>query len=167
MRYELLLQSAAPDTPYDARRVEALLLERGASPEEGGLVWRLPSGRVEVRPLRENGNQVATELRIPLADGVDLARELVSEGVALAAAANVALVDPQLCRAVVSPEDSAVIDQYVRTAKYAGEMVGISEAIGAGEPAETGGIKPGTKVLLALVGFFFLLYLIADRLSAR
>ncbi len=169
MKYELLLQATAPGGAYDGARVEALLVERGATPKaDGGLEWRLKSGPVEVLPLREGGRQVATELRLGLSDDLSLIRELVSEGVQVAAAGEVLLFDPQLCRAVASREDGGVAEQYLRTAKYAGEMMGVQEALGASySPPPTPGLKPGTKVLLAIIGFFVLLYLVADALTSR
>jgi len=43
-------------------------------------------------------------------------------------------------------------------------MVGISEAIGAGEPRVQEGLHSSTKVLLGLGGFFLLLIWLSNRL---
>lgn len=166
MRYELLLQSLEPGAPYDQGKVVDLLRQRGlVFAEDGSAPWKLKSGEVEVRPLKEGGQIIATELRVPLLDKTDLMRELLAAASTLAEEAKVRLFDPQLTRAVSEKEDGAVADQYFRTAKYAGEMMGVSEALGASfEPPSTG-LKPGTKILLAIIGFCIILFLIADHLG--
>jgi len=166
VRYELLLQSLEPGTPYDWGRVLDRLRQRGlVFAEDGSAPWKLKSGEVEVRPLKEGGKIIATELRVPLLDKTDLMRELLAEASAVAEEAQVRLLDPQMSRAVSVKDDGAVADQYFRTAKYAGEMMGVTEALGASfEPPSTG-LKPGTKVLLAIIGFCIILFLIADHMG--
>ena len=44
-------------------------------------------------------------------------------------------------------------DQYFRTARYAGEYMGVSEAVIASYGAEEPGMKAGTKVLLGIAAF--------------
>ncbi|WP_240487245.1 hypothetical protein [Hyalangium minutum] len=157
-----------PGTPYDSTRVDALLGEKGAVARPDGVrVWRLKNGDVEVSELREGGQLVATELRIPLSDRMDLAREVVEEGAALAAAAEVRLVDPQLGRALSANDAGAVADQFLRTARYAGEMMGVSEAVAASYAAPPEGMPTGLKVLLVIGGGFFLLYLLVDKLLSQ
>ena len=168
VRYELLLQSTVPGSPYDSTRVDALLLEKGAKARsDGQRVWRLKSGDVEVGELREGGQLIATELRIPLSDRTELVREAVEEGATLASAAGVRLVDPQLGRHLSANDSGAVADQYLRTARYAGEMMGISEAVSASYAAPPEGIPTGFKVLALLGGGLLLLYLLADTLLSR
>jgi hypothetical protein len=157
-----------PGTPYDSARVDVLLAEKGTIVLPSGLrVWRLKNGDVELGALREGGQLIATELRIPLSDKTELIREVVEEGAALAAAAEVRLVDPQLGRQLSANDSGAVADQYLRTARYAGEMMGVSEAVAAsyGPPPE--GIPTGFKVLALLGGGLFLLYLLVDSLLSR
>ncbi|HYO70478.1 MAG TPA: hypothetical protein VEU33_30800 [Archangium sp.] len=85
MRYDLLLQSMVPGTPFDSARVEALLEARGAKAQpSGGRTWLLENGAVEVHPLREGGQWGATEVRVPLEHGTGLIREVVSKGAELA-----------------------------------------------------------------------------------
>jgi hypothetical protein len=168
VRYELLLQTADPGTPYAAERVKERFVARGlAFAEDGSAKWNLKAGVIEVRPLKEGGVVVATELRVPLSDKTDLMRELLSEASTVAEEAKVRLFDPQLTRGVSIKDDGAVSDQFFRTAKYAGEMLGVSEAIGASfAPPETG-LKPGTKVLLGMVGVIVLLYFIAEHMFPK
>ena len=59
-----------------------------------------------------------------------------------------------------------VADQYLRTAQYAGQYAGVSSAVLAsyGTLESDEGMKPGTKVLLAIVAFFGAMYLIVEKL---
>jgi hypothetical protein len=166
VRYELLLQSLEVGAPYDPAPVEALLAARGLTDAPGGgKVWRLKAGEIEVRQLVEGGKLLATELRAPLSDKLDLIRELVVEGAALAAEAKVRLFDPQISKTLTASDEGLVADQYLRTAKYAGEMLGVSEAVNASfSGPDAGTLKPGTKVLLGLGAFLLVLYLLADNL---
>ena len=68
----------------------------------------------------------------------------------LAQATGTRLFDPQLCRDVGAKDEGLVADQFLRTARYAGEMMGVPEAVGASFAAPDDGLKPGTKVVLGL-----------------
>lgn len=162
VRYELLLQTLVPGTPYDSARVDALLSARGASSRpNGSRMWGLKSGDVELGELRENGQIVATELRVPLSDRTELVRELVEEAAGLAASAEVRLVDPQLGRPLSANDANTVADQFLRTARYAGEMMGLSEAVSASYAPPPEGFPAGAKVI-AVIGGLILLYLLAN-----
>ncbi|MBJ6764773.1 hypothetical protein JGU66_28745 [Myxococcaceae bacterium JPH2] len=173
MRYELLLQTMTPGTAYDAARVDALLAERSVVLRpDGQRVWRLPDGDVEVGVLREAGQVVATELRVPLSERSELMRATVVEAAALAAAAGARLFDPQLGRALEAQDAGPVVEQYTRTARYAGEVAGLPEAIGASYAMpEPQGFSPGTRFLLFAMGAFVVLYFVVgaliDRLNGR
>lgn len=164
MKYELLLQSAIAGEPYDPTRVEALLADKTTVRGDGTRLWRLQHGEVEVRPLMEGGKAIATEVKVPLLSTLELIREVVVTGAELAKSAGVTLFDPQLMRPLNASDEGAVADQYLRTARYAGEMAGVSEAIGIGQPPVEEGMKPGTKVFLGIAAFFLVLYFIANRL---
>ena len=167
MRYELLVQPIEAGGSWDPARLDALLHQRGAFPNpDGSRTWRLKAGDVQVRLLVEGGKPIATELRLELSDKLDLIRELVVEAVAVAAQAGARLVDPQLSRTLIAADEGLVADQYLRTAQYAGQYAGVSTAVLAsfGSPDSDEGMKPGTKVLLAIVGFFAALYLVVEKL---
>lgn len=164
MKYELLFQPTQPGEPYDPAKLEALLEPQSSTRGDGTRLWRLPHGEVEVRPLLEGGRAIATEAKVPLLASLDLIREVVQNGTELAKGAGCTLFDPQLMRAVTPHDEGAVADHYLRTARYAGEMAGVSEAIGIGQPPPDEGLKPGTKVFLGITAFFVLLYLIANKL---
>jgi hypothetical protein len=154
--------------PYDGTRLDALLVERGVIVRpDGQRVWRLKHGDVEVGEVREGGQLIATEVRVPLSDKTELVREVVEETAALAAQAGARLVDPQLGRALTANDSGAVADQFLRTARYAGEMMGVSEAVSASYAAPPEGMSAGTKVVLAIVGGLILLYFLVNSLTER
>ncbi len=161
-----------PGTPYEAARVDALLSQRGVAVRPDGVRrWSFKHGDVEVGELREGGQVVATELRVPLSDRTDLVREVLAEAAALASEAEVRLVDPQLSRQLTTQEDSGVVEQYVRTARYAGEVAGMPEALGAGssslEPQGPRGLQLSGRVLLIAIGVLVVLYLLVDSLVSQ
>lgn len=166
LRYELLLQSKEPGAPWDPAAVEKLFAERTTLTNSmGERLWRLKHGDVEIRPLVEGGKPIATELRAPLSDRLDLIRELVLEGVALADAAGARLVDPQLGKSLTTNDEGLVADSYLRTAQYAGQYAGVSEAVVASYgQAEPVGLKPGTKVALVVIGVVIAVFLLLDAL---
>lgn len=166
MRYELLLQPKEAGAAYDPALVDKALHEKGATAlPDGSRNWRLKSGDVNVRTLIEGGKPIATELKVGLSDRLDLIRELVVEGVSLAEAQGLRLVDPQLAKTLTLNDDGLVADQYFRTAQYAGRYAGVSEAVIASfGAADEEGMKPGTKVLLGIIAFLAGLYFIAEKL---
>ena len=167
VRYELLLQPAYPGAPFPAEQVDAKLAEAGVTAGPEGLRrWPFKHGQVEVRPLLEGGQQIATELLVPLSDRTDLVRELVVAASALAKDSDVVLLDLQLNRAVTEKDAETVGSRYLEAARYAGEMLGVAEAIPASFAAPTEqGMKAGTKVLLALGAAFFLLLWLLDLIA--
>ncbi|MCY1020949.1 hypothetical protein [Pyxidicoccus sp. MSG2] len=172
MRYELLLQTMTPGVPYEPARVDALLAERRVAARPDGLrVWHLRGGDVEVGELREGGQVVATELRVPLSDRPDLVREVVTEAATLAAAAGARLVDPQLGRSLSANDDGVVVEQYMRTAWYAGHMAGVSGAMSVGSPSEAAresrSFMPSGRFFLIAIGVLFALYLVVDSLLSN
>ncbi len=157
-----------PGTPFDSARVEALLEARGAKVlPSGGRLWQLESGRVEVHPLREGGQWVATEVRVPLSDRTDLVREAVSQVTRLATEAEVRAFDPQLGRALSAMDEAAVAGQYERTARYASEMLGVAEAMPMPTQTESQGFQPTSRFFFGAIGFFVLLYLLMNWMSGQ
>lgn len=166
MRYELLLQ-AEPGQPFDAEAVDAALAERGVSAAATTeRLWRLPSGDVEVRGLVEQGTPRATELRVPLSHRDELVRELLPAALEVAQAARVRLFDPQLCRALTAADQGALLAQYERLARYAGQYGGESSAVLIGFQEPEGGLRPGTKVALALGALLLLALWLLHRLTS-
>lgn len=165
MRYELLLQSGQAGSPYGLAKVEEALCARGVvAKPDGTRIWKLKAGEVEVRGIVEGGVAMGTELRVPLSDKLDLVREAVTQGAELAQEAGVKLYDPQLSRTLSANDDGLVADQFLRTAKYAGEMMGVPEAVYASFAPPEEGLKAGTKVLIGLIGLVVLVWVVVDRL---
>lgn len=165
VRYELLLQSALPGAPFPFEAVDAALVQEGVT-EQGE--WRLKNGSVEVKPLLEGGARIATELKVPLSDRMQLVRELVSAGAEIARATGTSLVDLQLNRAITEKDLEAVERSFMDAARYAGEMMGVPEALPASyaPPPQSGlELKPGTKVVLAIVALFFFALWVLDVIA--
>lgn len=157
-----------PGTPFDSSRVDALLDARGAKAQPGGgRAWQLESGVVEVHPLREGGQWVATEVRVPLSDRTDLVREVVSQVVGLAKEAEVRVFDPQLGRALSGMDEIPVADQYERTARYAAEMLGVVDAMPVSTATQSQGFQPTSRFFFGVIGFFVLLYLLMDWMGGQ
>lgn len=165
VRYELLLQPR--DGAFDAAAVEQALEAKGAHRRPDG-VFRLRVGTTEIECSRlvEAGAAVAMVLGVPLSEKLDPVRALVLEGIALAEALQLRLVDPQLAKDVGLADEGRIADQYLRTAQYAGRYAGVSEAVAAsfGPIEPEAGLKPGTKALLGIAAVLAALWLIADTL---
>ncbi|QSQ27967.1 hypothetical protein JY651_03670 [Pyxidicoccus parkwayensis] len=155
-----------PGVPYEPAKVDALLAERRVAARPDGLrVWHLRGGDVEVAELREGGQVVATELRVPLSDRPDLVREVVTEAAALAAAAGARLVDPQLGRSLSATDDGVVVEQYMRTAWYAGHVGGMSDVMSVPSPSAAGepsSLLPSGRFIIIAIGVLIALYLVVD-----
>jgi hypothetical protein len=164
MRYELLLQPSAPDQPLDLAALAQALLERGGS-LEGAKAWKLKAGEVELGELREGGQPVALEVKVPLSHRVELLGEALKAAAELAQSCQLKLVDPQLGRVVGEKDDGVVSEQFLRTARYAGEMVGLTEAVGASFQPPPSGLQPMTKVLIGLGAIAVLLYWVVDLIG--
>jgi hypothetical protein len=164
MRYELLLQPAVSDQPLDLAALEQALLARGGALGEAK-AWKLKAGEVELGQFCEGGKPVALEVKVPLSDKVELLGEALKAAAELAQSCSLKLVDPQLGRVVGEKDDAAVCEQFLRTARYAGEMVGLSEAVGASFQAPSTGVRPMTKVLIGLGAILVLLYWVVDLLG--
>lgn len=127
--------------------------------------WRLASGEIEVSRLEEGGKTVGLELKVPLSERTELVSQTLRAGMEVATQCAVRLVDPQLGRSVSEKDDGIVSEQFLRTATYAGEMMGLPEAVGASFTEPAPGLKPGTKVALGLVVLVIVLYFVVDALS--
>jgi hypothetical protein len=55
----------------------------------------------------------------------------------------------------------------MRTSRYAGEMMGVSEAVAASYAAQPEGIPAGVKVLIGIIGGLILLYVLSESLIGK
>jgi hypothetical protein len=160
--YDLLLQPLTQGAPIDVPAVEASLLGVGALKRpDGSFSLRLsPSSRadLELHWVRENGEAKALDCRIPLSDQTDLIDSALRWALVLAPAHQLCVMDPQL-NTVVTTAGGSVLDEFLRSARYAGEYTGVSDAVGASALAEVEqGSSAGTRVLLAIAVFIAVLY---------
>jgi hypothetical protein len=79
----------------------------------------------------------------------------------------VRLIDPQLGRALTSNDSGAVADQFLRTARYAGEMMGVSEAVAASYAPPPEVVPRSVKVFVAIAGGALFLYLLVTSLMEK
>lgn len=160
--YDFLLQPAEAGAPLALEPVEAALAERGATRRgDGAWVWTFPRGEVVGLPMRENAQVIAFELKVPLKDTTELVVSVLRAAAALAEALGVRLLDPQLNRAVKADQEGEVGEAFLRSARYAGEYLGVSDAIGAttlaAPPSESSSLA--TRIALALIIFAVVLFL--------
>lgn len=165
MKYELLLQPAPPNV-LDAGALEAVLMAGGAKKQPEGFTCSLTRGEAEIVPVREGGAVVAFAVRVPLTELDEPLIEAARLALELAAATTLTLFDPQRVAAVSKPDDAAMLAEYRRMARYAGEMAGVSEAIGASfsVPGE-GGLSASAKVFIGLGVLIALGLFLLDRIG--
>jgi hypothetical protein len=166
--YDFLWQPQTAGAPLVLDSLEALLAEKGATRRpDGAWVWRFPRGEVVGLPVREAGQVVAFELKVPLQDKTELLSAVLHAASELAQAQGLRLLDPQLSRAVKSDDEGSVGDSYLRSARYAGEFLGVSDAIGATTLATPPSEGPslGARLLLVLLVFGVVLFLTFRALS--
>ena len=169
--YDLLLQPLTPGAPFDVDAVLKALALRGLVREANGWALPLVSRTLEVRPLHENGVGVAVEVRVPLAEHTAALEEAVKWAVDVARVLDLRVLDPQL-GSVVTGWSSAVNDEFLRTARYAGEYLGVSEALGASSLSEHHeGLTLSTRMLLAFIVFLVVVWgtfrVVAELRSSR
>ncbi len=152
--YDLLLQPGSPDTPFELAPVEAALTAANLTRRADG-VWllTLKFKELEVSVLRENGVALALQCRVPLSDRTEVVEAAVGWALELAGPLGLRVMDPQL-NTVLTSVSASVSEEFLRQARYAGEYLGVSEAIGAthlARPLE--GMNATTRLMLGVVVF--------------
>lgn len=129
--YDLLLQAPQPGDPAPVAELVTALNARGAvlTPDGRGS-WKLPGGEVTVEVLLEEGAVKGLDLRVPLLDRTELLEATVKELVDVTEAVKARLTDPQRGDSVTLTSLGAVVDEYLRMARYAGEYGGVGGALG-------------------------------------
>lgn len=129
--YDLLLQAQEPGgAPPIPAFVEALLARGAKVSPEGNGSWKLPAGEVSVSVLIEEGAPRGLDVRVPMKDTTTLVEEVARELVELAEATKGRVTDPQRGATVSLTNFAAMVDEYLRVARYAGEYGADSGAIG-------------------------------------
>ncbi len=169
MRYEFLLQPVTAGSEFAEAPVVAVLLERQASERPDG-TWLLKVGAVEVvvSRVREGPRVVALSLGVPLSADLDSIQAVLRAGLEIAEAAKVLLFDPQLSRVCSLSAESAIVDEFRKLGSYAGQYVGVSEALplSVGAPQNSMDLTVTTKAVLALLvfaGSLFMAWVLASR----
>ncbi|MCC6337430.1 MAG: hypothetical protein IT380_25960 [Myxococcales bacterium] len=160
--YDFLLQPQENGAELPLEPLEAALKERGAKTRpDGAWLWSFAGGDVVGLPMRENGKVIAFELKVPLKDTTTLVSAALKAAAEVAQAQKLRLLDPQLNYPVTFDSEASVGEEYLRQARYAGEYLGVSEAIGAttlaARPDESS--NPGLRILLALIVFGVVLFI--------
>jgi hypothetical protein len=166
--YDFLLQPVEPGAALPVEPISAALGDRGARRRaDGAWLWTFPRGEVVGLPVREGGQVVAFELKVPLKDTTELVGAVLRAAAEVADALGLRLLDPQLSRPVKFDHEDVVGEAYLRCARYAGEYLGVADALGASSlgapPADTSGL--GLRVALALVVFIAVALLTLRALS--
>jgi hypothetical protein len=152
---------ADPTPPrLDLDAVEQALTAR-ALPRRPDGVWvvTLAAKELELSVMKENGVPIALQLRVPLSDQTRVIDEAVKWALELAPELRLRLLDPQL-NSVLTTVTSSVADEFLRQARYAGEFVGVGDAVGATTLAhQQEGITSTTRLTLAVLVFAVVAYL--------
>ncbi len=126
---------------------------------EGQGILKLTGGEATVQVLREAGEVVGLDVRVPFKDTTDFVEAVVKLLIDVAAQTQAGLVDPQRGDMVTLSNFSAVADEYLRMARYAGEYGGVSEALGLSSLAKMPAAEDSqVKWLLALAVFVIAIY---------
>jgi hypothetical protein len=152
--YDLLLQPTSPDKAFDLAPVEAELAAANVPRRPDG-VWllTLKFKDLELSVLKENGVPIALQCSVPLSDRTEVVEAAVAWAIELARKLELRVMDPQL-NTVLTQVGASVGEEFLRQARYAGEYLGVSEAIGAthlARPME--GMNATTRLMLGVVVF--------------
>jgi hypothetical protein len=152
--YDLLLQARTPGEAAPVAALVTALTAKGAvlTPEGRG-TWKLSEGEVTVDPLLEEGVVKGLDVRVPLLDRTALVEDVVKALLEVAQAAEGRVTDPQRGDALSPGGGSALVEEYLKMARYAGEYGAVSGALGlstwAQPPEEDSGIR-----WLMMIGVF-------------
>lgn len=120
--------------------------------------WRLEAGTVRVHPLDTRDRARGLELRVPLADQPRLVEEALRLTSAAAHEAGLIVWDPQLGTTVDASDAPPVVREYLRLARFSGDVLGTPGLAGlTGEPPPRRAtprwlwLIPGAAVLLSLL----------------
>lgn len=158
-RYDLLLQPEKPPAPFDVGGFERLMATRQLPRRaDGAWVVRLCSVELELSALHEGPAVVAMQLRVPASERTDVLDAAIEWAVEVAGVLSLRVLDPQTNGWLISASPASR-EAFLRVARYAGEFLGVSEALGASSLVDQR--APDTsagRVGLALVVFFAALF---------
>lgn len=153
--YDLVLQAATPGEAPPLDAFLAALKARGATLSDSGHgAWKLPEGEVSVSVLLEEGAKKGVDVRVPMKDSSTLLEAVALALVDIAAEAKGAVSDPQRAASVSHANLPAMVDEYLRLARYAGEYAGDGGSIGLTSYARPLDTDTGTAKWLGIVVVF-------------
>lgn len=167
--YDFLLQPQEIGAELALAPLEATLEGRGAKRRpDGAWVWSFSDGEVVGLPMREGPKVIAFEIKVPLKDTTALVSAVLQALAGVATDLGLRLLDPQLNHPVTFDAEASVGEAYLRQARYAGEFLGVSEAIGATSLAapSRASSSSGLRILLALIVFAIVLFITFRVLTA-
>lgn len=154
MRYELFLRRPSQPLTDEELAAAAAAVER----DEGD--------RLTLEPFRrpEDGALLGLDLGVAVEEPGGAAR-LCRQAFALAGAHDLAVFDPQLGRTVVPGEEELIEQRFDQGAAFSmAAPIGGASVPGGGGVLSTGGLSPGVKLWLAVIGLIALLLLVGRLL---
>ncbi len=151
--YDLLLQPLTQGAAHDSDAAVAAFVAKGATARPGGrATLTVGKHEVELGPVREGGVVVATDVRLPLGRDTTFLAPLLALVMEVARASKLRVIDPSQSKELLETDVASLEDAYRRTAEYAGEFLGVGDALGRVEiPPPEGITKMGALWLAAAV----------------
>lgn len=158
--YDFVLQSRTPGDPAPLDQLVVALSGRGAQLDAKGQgTLKVDGGEATLQPVNENGVTIGIDVRVPFHERTELLDGVFKILVDVAEVSEARLLDPQRNETASHASFSAVTEEYLRMARYAGEYGGVSEALGlstmAMRPEEE---SNSARYLMAIAVFLVALY---------
>ena len=129
--YDLVFQSKTVGEAIALPPLVEALTSRGATlSAEGQGVWKPMRGEITFSLVKENGQLIGFDVRVPFHDSSELIELVAKAMLEISEAQNLRVMDPQRTDTVSLAGLGGLVDEYLRLARYAGEYGGVSEALG-------------------------------------
>jgi hypothetical protein len=158
--YDLVFQSKTVGEAIALPPLVEALTSRGATlSAEGQGVWKPMRGEITFSLVKENGQLIGFDVRVPFHDSSELIELVAKAMLEISEAQNLRVMDPQRTDTVSLAGLGGLVDEYLRLARYAGEYGGVSEALGLSTYARPVDEESSSfKYLAALAVFVIALY---------
>jgi hypothetical protein len=158
--YDLVFQSKTVGEAIALPPLVEALTSRGATlSAEGQGVWKPTRGEITFSLVKENGQLIGFDVRVPFHDSSELIELVAKAMLEISEAQNLRVMDPQRTDTVSLAGLGGLVDEYLRLARYAGEYGGVSEALGLSTYARPVDEESSSfKYLAALAVFVIALY---------
>jgi hypothetical protein len=151
--YDLLLQPPTQGPAHDSAATLAAFVAKGATARaDGHHVLTFGRTEVELRPVKEAGLVVATEVKLQLGRETAFIAPLLALVMEVARAQKLRVIDPSQSKELVETDGASLEESYRRTAEYAGEFLGVGDALGRmADPVPEGLTRSGAAWLALAV----------------